>query len=96
MKKFVILAGGAMIAACTPVKERALEECLEQAKAITLPGGVDGQQVCECVTKDIADDASVDDANKAMSANMMSCAKEAAADIMSQKAKGNTAEKTAE
>lgn len=86
--RYIVMSVAALgLAACGSMKERAYEECLNQAEA--LPGGMDPEKVCSCATADVADDATVDEANDAMMNRVGICAREAAEDMM---AAGETGE----
>ena len=68
----VLLAGA--LAACTPAKEQAMEECQKQKSALT--ASVDGDQFCNCLTSKIPEDASVSDAKEILTAEASTCVSE--------------------
>ncbi len=80
MRKFLVISATILFAACTPVKERAMTECLEQADGF--PGSVDPEKLCTCMTKDIPEDANVADAKTAMMGSMQACASEMVGDML--------------
>ncbi|MEP0191081.1 MAG: hypothetical protein ABJP70_10685 [Erythrobacter sp.] len=71
---FGIVLLAATLAACTPAKEQAMEECQKQKGA--LPASVDGDQFCNCLTSKIPEDASVSDAKEILTQQTQSCISE--------------------
>ena len=82
MRISVILAGAAALslAACTPAKEQAIEECNKQ-KGL-LPAQVDGDRFCECITEKIPDDASRDEAEQVLINEAQTCTMEQLENVM--------------
>ncbi|WP_422343864.1 hypothetical protein [Parasphingorhabdus sp.] len=91
MRKFLVISATILFAACTPVKEQAMTECMKQSASF--PSSVDPEKICTCMTKDIPEDANVADAEKAMMGNMQACASEMVQDMI--KSDLPTAEKSA-
>ncbi|MEM6476768.1 MAG: hypothetical protein AAF687_11430 [Pseudomonadota bacterium] len=83
MRPLILLATSTIaLAACTPAKEQAEQQCAEQAK--TLPGSVDGEQFCDCLTGKIPDDASVSEAEDILMAEASTCISEQVSNAMSE------------
>lgn len=82
MRKFLVISATNLFAACTPVKEQAMTECMKQADSF--PGSVDPDKLCTCMTKDIPEDANIADAEKAMMGSMQACASEMVGDMLTE------------
>ncbi len=80
MRKFLVISATILFAACTPVKEQAMTECMKQADSF--PGSVDPEKLCTCMTKDIPEDANTADAEKAMMGSLQACTSEMVGDML--------------
>ncbi|QTD56167.1 hypothetical protein [Parasphingorhabdus cellanae] len=80
MRKFLVISATILFAACTPVKEQAMTECMTQADAF--PSSIDPEKICTCMTKDIPEDANTADAKKAMMGSLQACTSEMVDDML--------------
>nr|WP_137678499.1 hypothetical protein [Parerythrobacter lutipelagi] len=75
MRMVFILAAAGSLAACASAKEQAVEQCAEQSAM--LPDMVDKEAFCTCITNEIPDDASIEEAEQVLSDSASKCTNEA-------------------
>lgn len=78
----IILAAAGALAACSSAKEQAVAECSKQAEM--LPDMVDKQAFCTCITNEIPEDASIEEAEQVLRDSASKCTNEAIQDATSK------------
>ena len=86
MRYIIILAAAGALAACSSAKEQAVSECAKQSEM--LPDMVDKDAFCTCITNEIPDDASIEEAEQVLRDSASKCTNEAIQGAVSQMTEG--------